>query len=169
MSFQEFAQFLRPYTHSPAFLVIKMFLAVYSLILIYDIVLIAMLRGTGKDFRMVFRGMNIPAPSSGRMTKRWLKIKNRLESENLSQYKVAILEADKVADEILVYMGYKGTNMTERLDEAKVEQLEDKEALIQAHKIRNQIIHQPDFSVSKELADETIAIYEKFLHHFEFI
>jgi glycerol dehydrogenase-like iron-containing ADH family enzyme len=103
------------------------------------------------------------------MLKRWMKIKKRLESDNPSQYKVAILEADKLADEILVYMAYKGANMTERLEEAKVEQLEDKEALIRAHKIRNQIIHQSDFPVDKELAEGTIAIYEKFLHHFEFI
>ena len=84
--------------HSSAFSMIKIFLSIYVIVLVIDIFLIIFARGTGEDIRTIMKGVDIPAGSKGKMTKRWQRIVQRLESEDNSQYKAAILEAHTFVD-----------------------------------------------------------------------
>jgi len=153
--------------HSPFFAFIKFILSVYAIVLILDLAMIVMLRGFGKDFRVTMSGIYIPSKKVTR--KKWQRIKNRLESGNSSQYKIAILEADKMIDELLDRIGHKGENMPHRLSQIKLGQIDNAEDLIKAHEIRNNIVQDKEFEVNKETAEEAIGIYEKFLEHFELI
>ena len=153
--------------HSVFFGVIKFLLVIYSLVIIADIVLMVILRGFGKDFRMMMRGMNVPSKKTTR--KKWNKIRRRMESGDAAQYKLAILEADGLVDWILTLMGYKGENMPEKLSQMSKVHFEDGESLEKAHQIRNNIVHSREFSMSREQAEEIVGIYEKFLEHFELI
>ncbi len=155
--------------HSSFFAVIKFLLGIYVAVLFVDIALIVILRGVGYDIRIMLKGMDMPAVSKSKMQKKWAKIKERLESDNVSQYKVAILEADIVIDKILSDMRYPGENLTERLEKIKPAQLPGYEDLKSAHNIRNRIIHEADFSVDKKRAEEIIEIYENLLKNFELL
>ncbi len=155
--------------NSSFFSVIKFLLGIYVAVLFVDIVLIVILRGIGYDIRIMLKGMDMPAVSKNKMRKRWAKIKERLESENPSQYKVAILEADIAIDKILSDMRYPGENLTERLEKIQPAQLPGYEDLKNAHNIRNQIIHEADFAVDKKRAKEIIAVYERLLENFELL
>ncbi|HBP01344.1 MAG: hypothetical protein UY41_C0013G0025 [Candidatus Moranbacteria bacterium GW2011_GWE1_49_15] len=148
---------------------VKFFLIVYTLVLLADVVLLLMLKGIGSDIRKGLRGMDMPVVSKGKMEKRWEKVKDRLKTDSVSQYKVAILEADSIADEILGKIGHQGANMTERLEQLKPGQLDYQEELMGAHQIRNKIVHDESFVVDRKLAEETVGVYEKFLRYLEFM
>lgn len=160
---------LAGFYHSPFVLTVKIFLGIYVAILIVDLILLLILRGLGDEIRTGLRGMNIPMTSPSKMKKRWDKVLARLESGDVSQYKVAVIEADAIADDILKGIGYEGNTMSERLAHVKPHQLDGLEELLGAHQIRNQIVHEADFALDKKAAHETITIYENFLRYLEFM
>lgn len=167
--FSSLMNFFSSLYHSAFFVAIKFFLGIYVAVLVADIILILVLKGLGADIRQAIKGMKMPVVTKSKMQRRWMKIKSRLESDNVSQYKVAILEADSVIDKVLSDMGYAGKNMSERLEKLKPAQIPDYEGIKNAHQIRNRIIHEVDFSVGKKQAEETIEIYESLLRNLELL
>lgn len=161
--------FFSGFYHSSFFAVIKFLLGIYAAVLFVDLALILVLKGLGSDIRKMIKGIDMPALPKNVMQRKWRKIKKRLESGNASQYKAAILEADIMTDKVLSDMGYKGKNLTERLEKIKPEQLPNYEELKEAHQIRNQIVHEADFSVDKKKAEEILKVYEDLLNSFELL
>jgi len=140
---------------------------VYSAVLLADVVMLLMLKGLSADFKTVLYGVERPLISKNAFIKRFEDIRVRLESANPSQYKVAVLEADALADEILSGIGYAGATMTEKLLAVHGGQLETKELLVQAHEARNQIIHDPHFSLTREEAVVYLENFKKFFDEVE--
>ncbi|NQV00982.1 MAG: hypothetical protein HQ537_02590 [Parcubacteria group bacterium] len=95
------------------------------------------------------------------MNKTWQAILNKLESENDSDYKLAVIEADKILDDSLKRLGYQGEDMGERLKQIKFDQLSNIDELWQAHKVRNRIAHEPDFQLTQTQAKRAIEIYQR--------
>lgn len=98
-----------------------------------------------------------------RIEKQWQKIKRKLESETESEWKLAIIEADKLTDGILTRLGFDGASLGERLEKVTPTLLSNIEEVKEAHKIRNNIIHDPAYKLSLEQAKKALAIYEKAL------
>lgn len=98
-----------------------------------------------------------------KIEKEWQKIKGRLESEMESEWKLAIIEADKIMDDILNRMGFGGVSLGERLGKLTAVSLPNIEEVRQVHEIRNNIIHDPTYRLSLEEAKRVITIYEKAL------
>jgi hypothetical protein len=156
--------------NSPIVLIIKILVAVYVAILIIDVVLLLILRDVPAHFRTGMRGMDIPVVSKSKMQKRWEKIKARLSSDNESQFKVAIIEADTLVDEILSGIGYQGKNMSERFDNIGEHHLDGHyETLKNAHAVRNRIVHEADFSIDHKTAQGVLSMYEDFLKYLEYL
>ena len=99
--------------------------------------------------------------SRRRAVKAWKQIQKRLKIGGEAQLKMAIIEADKILDEILKKSGYQGENMSDRLKQITPAQISNIEEIWQAHKIRNRIVHEPDFSILSNEAENIIEIYEK--------
>lgn len=146
---------------------LKFFLFVYTVVLFVDIVLLFMLRGFSSDLKAVLFGTNRPLMTRGAAISRWEKILARLESGNPSQYKVAILEADAMADGVLGEIGFSGATMGEKLVAVNDGQLESKEALLEVHAVRNRIVHEKDFGVSAEEAKQQLDRYRLFFDEIE--
>lgn len=159
----------RAFSGSPAVFWLKVFLAIYVIVMLIDIVLIVALHSPSMYYRIMKAGANVPAPLKSRMKKRWAAIQERLRTGNISQYKVAILEADKMADEVLTAQGYKGANMGERLDRIMPEQLEMVGELKRAHETRNRIVYKEDFALDLPQAKETLRIFQKLFETLEYI
>lgn len=103
-------------------------------------------------------------PSGARpIAKRWDKIKKRLESGIESEYKLAVIEADSLLEEILEKGGFKGEHFEERLKQLVPMILSDIEPILGAHKTRSNIIHDPDYKFSLNEVQEVLAVYEKTL------
>jgi len=153
--------------HSFLFAAIKFFLFIYVAVLFVDIVLLFLLRDIFSDLKTTLFGGQRPLVSRSKMAKRWEAALARLETDSVSQYKAAILEADAMANDMLASIGYKGANMKERLDNAKEYQIESKDALVEAHIVRNRVIHEPDFSLTQEEAKEVLEKYKRFFLELE--
>lgn len=151
------------------FLFVKFILAIYVIVLFVDMVLLLALRGLGGDIKNTLKGANMPLVSKKKIQKQWDDIESRLKSDNDQQDKLAILEADKLVDQILFDIGYKGSNMKERLESADSNQIEELDLLVEAHEIRNKIINDSKFYLSKDEVRRVMNIYREFLENLEII
>jgi len=91
----------------------------------------------------------------------WRKITSRLDTGLESEYKLALIEADNIMDETLKRMGYGGETLGERLEKLTTATLPNIEAVKEAHKIRGNVIHDPDYRLSLDAAKKVLTTYEK--------
>ena len=75
-------------------------------------------------------------------------------------YGTSIMHADKLLDEALKGLGYKGENMAERMVAAKG-RLKNKDELWRAHKIRNQIVHETSFKANEKHVKQSLWAYQR--------
>ena len=97
----------------------------------------------------------------------WAKIAGRLERPSESEYKLAIIEADGLLNEILERMGYQGATLGEKLKKIPADILPGAQDISEAHKIRNNIVHDPDYKITLDQTKKAITIYGKALQDLE--
>ncbi len=143
---------------------------VIGLYLIIMIVVVAgVLYRIGKIYWVIlFTGQEFPV-TKGRTQKKWEKLKGYLETNNPSQWKVAILEASKMLYEILDIIGYKGKTLGEKLNVMLPSQLENLEEVKEANLIKNKIVRDDEFQLSKEEARRVVNVFAQALKFFEAI
>ncbi len=154
---------------SALYFLVTMFLKIFGIVVILDVLFLFYLHDVQSTLQKHRFGARRPLISPARFLKRWEAIMARTESGNPSYYKAAILEADALADEMLGEIGYKGGDVGDRLGRILPDQLLSSERLQEAHKIRNRIIHEPDFVLPKEEAEKFLAFYESFFKELELL
>jgi hypothetical protein len=159
--------FFSSFYNSTFFAVIKFFLAIYVIVLLVDIVLLLIHRGLGTDLSKTLYGAELPPAHKGQFMKKWKVIQERLKSGNEAQFKISILEADTIVNDVLDKAGLQGENMRERLDRAHEMQVENKDRLIWAHDVRNKIVQDESYSIDEKLTRDVIGVYEDFLRSWE--
>ncbi|HUC02114.1 MAG TPA: hypothetical protein VMA75_04425 [Candidatus Paceibacterota bacterium] len=95
----------------------------------------------------------------------WHKIQEHFYRGSDSDLKIAILEADKLLNEALREAGIMGIQLGDRLKKATAAQVPNLNELWQAHKLRNQIAHEPNFKLKRDLAERALGIYEETLRN----
>lgn len=95
----------------------------------------------------------------------WHNIEEHFYRGGDSDLKVAILEADKLLNEALREAGVMGIQLGDRLKKASQNQVPNLNDLWQAHKLRNQIAHEPNFKLKRDLAERALNIYEEALRN----
>ncbi|MDD5606365.1 MAG: hypothetical protein PHN37_00655 [Candidatus Pacebacteria bacterium] len=93
--------------------------------------------------------------------KQWKTISSRLKTGNEQAYKLAIIEADNLLEEVLEKMKFKGETTKERIANIPKTILEDIKDIEQAHQIRDNIVHDPDYQINLEEAKRVLLIYER--------
>lgn len=115
------------------------------------------------------RGSDFPKYKTSKMRKKWNALEKQIESQSTSAAKLAIIEADKIINDILDKAGYLGDTMSERLNkitEANISNIDD---LWKAHRLRNTIVHDMDVKISHHQIKEAFEIFEKTLEELEAI
>ena len=103
----------------------------------------------------------IPTASSGDALRgRWNEILNHIASTREGEWKFAVVEADKLVDEMLKSAGYPGETMGERLMNIESGQLQTLEGLWEAHKTRNRLVHGTNYFLRYAEAKRVIQLYE---------
>ncbi|MBZ9577794.1 hypothetical protein KJA13_02015 [Patescibacteria group bacterium] len=102
-----------------------------------------------------------------RTFKRWAKITKRLETGKEAECKLAVIEADSLLNDIFKKMGYSGETIGEILKQLDSTTLPNIEQIWEAHKIRNNVVHDPDYHFTLDEAKKTLIIYEKALRDLE--
>jgi len=100
---------------------------------------------------------------SKKMAGDWAKITRRLDAGAESEYKLAIIEADSILDDILKKIGIVGETLGARLEKINASSLSNIEEIREAHKTRNNIVHDPNYRLSLDETRKLISIYEKSL------
>lgn len=104
-----------------------------------------------------------PAPLSvEKYRMRWLAIENQLSRDQPSSFHLCVLNADKLLDQALKERGVKGETMGERMKTAK-DTWSNANAVWTAHKLRNQIAHEPEVQVSYDDARRALAAFKQAL------
>lgn len=101
--------------------------------------------------------------SQNRIQKQWGKIRERLEEPAEAEWKVAVIEADMLIDDVLRRMEYPGETMGERLKSVTKEQVATLDQVWEAHKLRNRIVHDPDVRILHRDARAAVSQFEAFL------
>lgn len=155
--------------NSAAFSVIKFIIGIYVVVIFLDIILLLLQRGLGEDIRITLFGTEIPReliPGKNKIINEWMRLKGDLESGDENKYKLAIIKADAIIENLLDKLNYKGRNFSEKVASIPEGHLEHVEDIKQAHEVSNRIVHDENFKIDKKLAQETLSLYENFLDFF---
>ena len=93
---------------------------------------------------------------------KWLAIERQLQKDNAASYQLSILNADKLLDHALKERGAKGETMGERMKTLQTT-WSNANAVWGAHKLRNQVAHEPDVQLSYDLARRALASFKQAL------
>ena len=95
--------------------------------------------------------------------RQWQKIKQRIDAGLESEYKLAITEADSTLDDVLKRLGFAGETLGERLTKLTEATITNLPEVLEVHKIRNNVVHDPDFKLTSGETKRILEVYEKAL------
>ena len=100
---------------------------------------------------------------------KWKEILNRIDSFNEADWRVAIIGADTMLDEMLEKMGYHGETIGDRLKAIEESDFLTLDKAWEAHKVRNRIAHEGTFVLTKREARRVIDLYREVFEEFHYI
>ena len=106
-------------------------------------------------------------PIKNVLTEKWQKIMKLSESENQSDWRWAIIEADIILDELLQKLQLPGDTMGEKLKAVEKSDFNTIESAWEAHKARNMVAHNgSDFLINQKQIRHIISLYEAVFKEF---
>lgn len=104
-----------------------------------------------------------PLLDTQKFGERWGGIMRRASKAPPQSLVLAIIEADKCVDDALKELGLSGEHMADRLERLTPNDYPSLDRLWRAHRVRNELVHTPDYSIDPRDAEEVLKIYERFL------
>lgn len=91
--------------------------------------------------------------------RQWAKVRSLVGN---TEPQFAVIEGDKVFDNALKQLGFKGETMGDRLKSAQpsIKNIND---VWSAHKLRNRLVHEPDVDISMRDVQTALSSFEKAL------
>jgi len=93
---------------------------------------------------------------------RWLKIEQQLKRDDMNSYSMCILTADTLLDQAMKEKGVQGATMGERMKQLQ-KTWTNANNVWSAHKIRNQIAHEPDVRLDYDGTRRALASFKQAL------
>ena len=110
------------------------------------------------------------AKGSAVLAERWEKVQNNVNSENPSDWRQAILDADIMLEDVLTILGYQGEGVGEKLRRVEKGDMKSLNEAGEAHGVRNRVAHGGSaFPLTKYEAQNTINKYKKVFEEFYYI
>ncbi|OGI59770.1 hypothetical protein A3F19_01055 [Candidatus Nomurabacteria bacterium RIFCSPHIGHO2_12_FULL_37_29] len=101
---------------------------------------------------------------------RWVKTLNYIFSEHPSDWKLAVIEADSMLEELIGQLGFKGETLGEKLKGANQGNFRNLTTAWEVHTIRNRIAHEGvAYELSQHEAKRVTALYERIFREYGFI
>lgn len=105
-----------------------------------------------------------------RSSERWEHVLELLGSDNPNDWRLSILEADIMLDELVTKMGYRGETLGEKLKNIEKADFRTLDDAWEAHKIRNIIAHRgSDYVLTQREARRTIDLFARVFEEFHYI
>jgi hypothetical protein len=109
---------------------------------------------------------NWEAAERKRFQKAWEELTQLAKQGGAPGRKLAMIEADKLVDTVLRKRGFPGETMAERLKVAEYQHPAIKQ-MWNAHRWRNQLVHEAHFSLSERQVREALQAFEAVLRSFQ--
>jgi hypothetical protein len=111
----------------------------------------------------------IAVETSGVLRDRWDALLKNMESTHEAQWKMAVIEADKLVDDALSKSGYSGDTFGDRLSNIQPGTLLSLDGIWWAHKIRNRLAHEVDYFLRYTEARQALGYFEAALAELKLI
>lgn len=93
---------------------------------------------------------------------RWMTIEQQLKRDEAMTHQMCVLNADTLLDQALKDRGVSGATMGERMKQMQ-QKWTNANAVWSAHKLRNQIAHEPDVRVGFDSSRRALAAFKQAL------
>jgi hypothetical protein len=93
----------------------------------------------------------------------WNNLVARFRTGTPENMRLAIIEADTLVDYFLKQAEYAGETMADRLSNIQPGELKSLERVWKAHRLRNDLVHTPGFSISQQEAHNSLQAFRDFL------
>lgn len=123
-----------------------------------------------KQQKVIIPGIErtIQIPDSA-IKKRWMNVLRSIDPKSHESMALSVIAADKIVDDALKQLGFAGMTMAERLKALHPERIKSLQDLWDAHKMRNQLVHDPDFKLDSNNAKKALLSFEAFLKEMQLI
>lgn len=150
-------------------LVLKIIFGLISLLMIIGIIYFIVKTNYLRTiyFQDVAEILSFKPYGTRKIIRQWNKTKSRLDLPSEAEHKLAVIEADNLLNEVLARMNYQGETLGDKLKQLTSFQLSNIDQTLEAHKIRNSIVYDPDYRLSLEQAQKAVEVYEKALQELQ--
>ena len=101
---------------------------------------------------------------------RWAKTLTYLFSNNSSDWKLSIIEADSMLDSLMDQLGFRGDSLGEKLKSASQDNFRNLATVWEVHTIRNRIAHEGlSYEISQHEAKRVISLYDNIFRDYGYI
>ena len=100
---------------------------------------------------------------------RWEKVLKEIDSEYPANWNQALIEADKMLEEVVGTLKLPGENLGEKLKQIERSDFLTLDDAWEAHKVRNRIAHEAGYELGQHEARRVIILYERVFREFDFI
>lgn len=101
---------------------------------------------------------------------RWNRVLEHANSNDEHQWRLAILEADIMLNELLDSLGYKGETMAEKMKQVSRGDFNSIDSAWEAHKVRNRVAHEgAESPLTEREKNRVIGLYSQIFKEFKFI
>lgn len=110
------------------------------------------------------------APETPPANDRWQQVVQLFSSPNSSDWRIAIIEADAMLEDLINRLGYRGDSLGEKMKQITPQNFPAIQQAWEAHKIRNRIAHEGmNFNLSREDANYAFHMYQQVFRDARFI
>jgi hypothetical protein len=153
--------FLRPFA-----ILVSLFMAY---VIIYSLIRLKQLYGAEaqklEEAKLADQAAKLGPDTS--LNEKWKKVQAHINSNNPSDWRLAILEADIMLDEMLEKMGYQGDTMGEKFRSVDKSDFLTLDLAQEAHGVRNRIAHGgSDYPLNERDAKRVVDMYKKVFEEF---
>lgn len=112
----------------------------------------------------------VAAEDVPRTQMRWRRVMDHANSPDEHQWRLAILEADIMLNELLDILGYRGETMGDKLKSVNRAQFNTIDQAWEAHRVRNRVAHESaENPLNEREKNAVIAMYASVFREFELI
>jgi hypothetical protein len=133
------------------------------------VLLIIKMRIIDKWFKTASSFLLTAAFPKRHLNKSWQKILLRLSKNDEANLRLALIEADNLFDDLLKQIRLPGESMADRLKYLDSSQISNIDEIWRAHKLRNIIVHNSEYPITRNEIEFGVRAYEKALKELEFI
>lgn len=110
---------------------------------------------------------NAVAGQDSELAQKWAEVTGLINSNNPTDWRLAILEADIMMGDVLEKMGFQGDTIGDKLKSIDKSDFRNLQAAWEAHTVRNQIAHEgSEFKMNEREAKRIIDLYKAVFSEF---